>query len=137
MDRILAKITSRRLVTLALVIFAGGSVALCASFLIGVDSVHDYGTGRESGYAHATNWTLNFLLFMPIATIGIAWLVHVIPSLLAKLHARGMIRAGGDRADASWRELQRAKGEIGVHSLRMGQVPGEHSLFLASDSEII
>jgi len=35
------------------------------------------------------------------------------------------------------RELQRQAGEVGVHSLRMGQVPGEHSLFLASDNEVI
>jgi 4-hydroxy-tetrahydrodipicolinate reductase len=35
------------------------------------------------------------------------------------------------------RDLQRQTGEVGVHSLRLGQVPGDHSLFLASDSEVI
>ena len=35
------------------------------------------------------------------------------------------------------RDLERQEGEVGVHSLRLGQIPGEHSLFLASDSEVI
>jgi 4-hydroxy-tetrahydrodipicolinate reductase len=35
------------------------------------------------------------------------------------------------------RDLHRQPGEVGVHSLRLGQIVGDHSLFLASDSEVI
>lgn len=35
------------------------------------------------------------------------------------------------------RDLQRRPGEVGVHSLRLGQIVGDHSLLLASSSELI
>jgi 4-hydroxy-tetrahydrodipicolinate reductase len=37
----------------------------------------------------------------------------------------------------SGRDLQRQDAEVGIHSLRLGQIVGDHSLLLASDSEVI
>lgn len=34
-------------------------------------------------------------------------------------------------------EARRAPGEVGVHSLRAGEIPGEHTLVLAGDHEVI
>lgn len=104
------------MVTLAALIFAGGVVALCLSFMLSVDFVTDPQTRRETGYVLGTNWSMNYMLFIPVATLGVASLLGSISTLLRRLRTNGMlidVRKGSAIleariVDTSWRSLLRA-----------------------------
>lgn len=94
-------ITSRTLFNLSLAVFGAGALLLCLSFVLGIDSIVTVATGSQTGYAHATNWNLNLLFFVPLIGVGLAWLIHVIPTLFAGLQEHAMLRRTGSCSRAS------------------------------------
>ncbi|MHC4449259.1 MAG: caspase family protein [Planctomycetota bacterium] len=103
-DRALDCMSSRFLLTLSMVVFAWAGLLLGLSFVLGLDSVTDPATGREVGFAHSPNWTGGFMIFVPLVTAALAWLVHALPRLFAGLQESSMI--AGD-AEATWRGVLR------------------------------